>query len=157
MNKNSYIWRQPDIIYWSQIIVDSYQKLLNKRLIESDNTPEEISQALFNAPFIVVSHGVQADPIFNYGNQAALKLWSISWEKLIQTPSRLSAEPVNRATRRVMLEQAATKGYIDNYQGVRITTTGKKFSIQEAIIWNLTDKSGKKCGQAATFSHWKWL
>ncbi|MGD1922010.1 MAG: MEKHLA domain-containing protein [Pleurocapsa sp.] len=157
MNQNSYIWRQPEIVRWSQIILDSYQQLLNKKIIDSNNNPGEISQALFNAPFVVVSHGIQADPIFNYGNQAALKLWSISWDRLIQTPSRLSAEPANRATRSSMLEQAATKGYIDNYQGVRITTTGKRFLIDQAIIWNLTDESGEKCGQAATFSNWKWL
>ena len=130
---------------------------LGEELITHKNSSEELSQALFDAPFVVVSHGIQADPIFNYGNQTALQLWSISWDKLIQTPSRLSAEPVNRATRLTMLEQAATKGYIDNYQGVRVATTGERFSIKQAIIWNLTDKSGQRCGQAATFSNWQWL
>ena len=151
------IWQQPEIIRWSQILADSYQQLLGKQLIEPANTPEELAEALYYAPFVVVSHDTQADPVFNYGNQTALKLWSISWETFIQTPSRLSAEPVNRATRAAMLEQAATKGYIDNYQGVRISTTGKRFALERAIIWNLTDESGAKCGQAATFYHWTWL
>ena len=151
------IWQQPEIIRWSQILANSYQKLLGKKLIETATTPLELAEALYHAPFAIVSHDTQADPVFNYGNQTALKLWSISWEKLIQTPSRLSAEPVNRATRAAMLERAATQGYIDNYQGVRISTTGKRFAIERAIIWNLTDESGEKCGQAATFSDWTWL
>lgn len=151
------IWRQPEIIRWSQILNNSYQRLLNKPLINLDLTPEELSQALFNAPFVVVSHGTQEDPIFNYGNQTALQLWSISWDKLIQTPSRLSAEAENRETRAKMLEQAATQGYIDNYEGIRISTTGRRFAIAQAIIWNLSNELGQPCGQAATFSDWKWL
>lgn len=150
-------WQQPRIIRWSQILSSSYQQLLGKELINNASTPQQLSQALFHAPFVLVSHDTQADPIFNYGNRAALQLWSISWDQLIQTPSRLSAESVNRRTRSAMLEQAATKGYIDNYQGIRISTTGQRFAIERAIIWNLTDESGRKCGQAATFSAWQWL
>ncbi len=81
----------------------------------------------------------------------------MNWEELIATPSRLTAEPVNRETRAVMLEQAAKQGYISNCQGIRISSTGKRFLIEQAIIWNLTDEFGQKCGQAATFSDWKWL
>ena len=157
MDDNLLIWQQPKIIRWSQILANNYQQLLGQKLLDSDNTTEELSKALFHAPFVVVSHGIEADPIFNYGNQTALQLWSISWNELIRTPSRLSAEPVNRATRAAMLEQAAAKGYIDNYQGIRITTTGKRFAIEQAIIWNLTNELGKKCGQAAAFSNWQWL
>jgi hypothetical protein len=157
MDANSLIWQQPKVIRWSQILANSYQQLLGRKLLNTANTPQALAQALFNAPFVVVSHDTQTDPIFNYGNQTALQLWSITWDEFIQIPSRLSAETENRATRSAMLEQAATKGYIDNYQGVRISTTGNRFAIQQAIIWNLSDESGQKCGQAATFSDWVWL
>ena len=156
MQNDLLIWQQPEVIRWSQILVNSYQQLLGKQLVNGINSPEELSKALFYAPFAVVSHGTQADPIFNYGNQTALQLWSISWDKLIQTPSRLSAEPVNRATRSAMLKQAADRGYIDNYEGIRISTTSKRFLIKQAIIWNLDNEKGIKCGQAATFSNWEW-
>ena len=157
MQNSLLIWQQPEVVSWSQILVKSYQQLLGKQLVNGVNSPGELSKALFYAPFALVSHGTQTDPIFNYGNQTALQLWSISWDELVQTPSRLSAEPVNRATRSAMLEQAAAKGYIDNYEGVRISTTGKKFSIEQAIIWNLVDEKETYCGQAATFSNWTWL
>lgn len=149
------IWQQPEIIRQSQILARSYRQLLAKELINTN--PERLAEALFHAPFVLVSHGTQADPILNYGNQTALQLWSMSWQQLTTTPSRLTAEPVNRATRTAMLEQAAHQGYIDNYRGIRISRTGKRFLIERAIIWNLTDESGQKCGQAATFSSWKWL
>lgn len=149
--------KMPEIIRWSQILVNSFRQLLGKDIIASGDTGEELALALFTAPFVVVSHNTQADPIFNYGNQQALQLWSITWEQFTQTPSRFSAEPVNRITRAAMLQQAASQGYIDNYQGVRISSTGQRFLIKQAIIWNLTDEFGKKCGQAATFSNWDWI
>lgn len=151
------IWKQPEIIRWSQILANSFQRLLDRQLIDNCTTPEQLAAALFHAPFVVVSHGIQADPILNYGNQAALQLWDTNWDKFTQTPSRLTAETVNRAIRAKMLEQAAQQGYIDNYCGVRISSTGRRFFIETAIIWNLTDESEKSCGQAATFSEWHFL
>jgi MEKHLA domain len=151
------IWKQPEIICWSQILANSFQRLLNDRLIANSATPEQLAEALFHAPFVVVSHGTQPEPILNYGNQAALRLWDTSWDKFTQTPSRLTAETVNQATRAKMLEQAAKQGYIANYCGVRISSTGQRFLIKAGIIWNLTDESGKSCGQAATFSEWNFL
>ncbi len=150
------VWKRPAIISWSQILVDSFQQLTGNKLVELE-TPEKMAKALFFAPFAIVSHGIQTDPIFNYGNQTALKLWEITWDNFTTMPSKLSAEAENRETRAVMLQQAATKGYIDNYRGVRISTTGKRFLIEKAIVWNLQDSEGKKCGQAATFSHWTFL
>lgn len=151
------IWQQPEIIRWSQIMAESYQQLLGKNLIDSVNTPKQLAKALFHAPFVLVSHGIQTVPIFNYGNQTALQLWSLSWEEFTATPSASSAEPVARAERAVMLEQAAEKGYIENYQGMRISNMGKRFLIKQVTIWNLTDEFGNKCGQAATYPSWEWL
>ena len=150
------IWQQPETIRWSQLLSSSFRQLLDRELIEAQ-TPEQLARELFHAPWAIVSHGIQADPIFNYANQTALKLWSMNWDEFTKTPSRLSAEPVNRATRAAMLEQAAKQGYIDNYQGVRISTTGERFLIEKAIVWNLSDESGQKCGQAATFKSWQLL
>ena len=150
------IWQQPETIRWSQVLSASFRQLLDKELIEAQ-TPEQLARELFHAPWAIVSHGIQADPIFNYGNQTALELWSMNWDEFTKTPSRLSAEAVNRATRSEMLEKAAKQGYIDNYQGVRISSNGERFLIEKAIVWNLTDESGQKCGQAATFRSWQWL
>ena len=155
-HSDSYLWQQPEVIRWSQILAQSYQQLLGKELFPS-NTPEELAKALFHASFVIVSHGTQTDPIFNYGNQTALQLWSLSWEEFTKTPSRHTAEPVNRETRAIMLEQAAKQGYIDNYRGVRISSTGKRFLIEQAVIWNLKDECDRFCGQAATFPKWTWL
>ena len=151
-------WQQPRILRWSEILARSYQQLLGKKLIDGDFTnTRDLSKALFHAPFVVVSHGTQADPILNYGNQTALKLWSMDWQQLTKTPSRLTAEPVNRADRTSMLDRVTQQGYIDDYRGIRISNTGQRFLIERATVWNLSDETGNICGQAATFAHWTWL
>ena len=150
-------WQQPEIIRWSQIMANSYRQLLGKNLIASVDTPEQLAKALFYAPFVLVSHGTQADPIFNYGNQTALQLWSLSWDEFIKTPSAKSAEPLAREERAMMLKQAKAQGYIENYAGVRISSQGKRFLIKQVTLWNLTDETGQKCGQAATYPCWEWL
>ena len=151
------IWQQPEIIRWNQIIAQSYQRFFGKNLIDSVNTPKELAKALFYAPFFLVSHDSQANPIFNYANQTALQLWSLSWEEFTKTPSAESAEPIAREERAIMLRQATEQGYIENYQGVRISSKGKRFMLKQAKVWNLRDEIGRKCGQAATGYSWEWL
>jgi hypothetical protein len=55
------------------------------------------------------------------------------------------------------MARAARDGYVDDYRGVRISSSGKRFLIEEAIVWNLVDAAGNRVGQAATFSQWKPL
>lgn len=162
---NDSLCLQPQIISWTQVLLDNFEQLLGYELISRDGNEAEQAKALFQADFVVVSHGTQADPVLNYGNQTALNLWVMDWHGFTQTPSRLTAEPVNRAQRAKMLAQAQTQGYIDDYSGVRVASNGQRFFIQQAIIWNLSDhqtnksepKSGQKLGQAATFSQWQLM
>ena len=72
-------------------------------------------------------------------------------------PSRLTAEAPDRAARARLLAQVAAQGFIDDYAGVRISRAGKRFLIERATVWNLTDDQGRLCGQAATFQTWRLL
>jgi MEKHLA domain len=151
------IWSKPEIVTWTQIILDSYHKLIGEELCDRKTSAIAQSKTLYFAPFVLVSHGNQTDPIFNYGNQTALKLWEMSWEVLTQTPSRLTAEPMNREERQQMLKQVNERGFVDNYRGMRISSTGKRFYIEKTTIWNLIDSTGNYCGQAATYTEWNYL
>jgi len=154
---SSQIWTDPAIREWTQLLLNSFRHWIGRELLERVGDSDYQAHALFQAPFVVVSHGREADPLLNYGNQVALKLWELSWEQLVKTPSRLTAEPVNRAERERMLEQAGERGYVDTYRGVRITSTGRRFLVENALIWNVVDAEGQRVGQAATFSEWTWL
>lgn len=117
----------------------------------------ELAEKLFHAPFVLVSHGMEADPVLNYGNAAALALWEMSWMELTRTPSRLTAEAPNREERARLLAAVTARGYIDNYSGVRISKTGRRFKISSATVWNLLTEGGLPCGQTAMFEQWEFL
>ena len=150
-------WNNPKIIQWTQYLLDSYALLVKQELIPRDGTPIEQAERLFNSSFVVASHGLQDDPVLNYGNQTALDLWEMGWGAFTQTPSRLTAEPVNRDERARMLQQAQIQGYISDYRGVRISRTGKRFLVEQATIWTIQKPDGTALGQGATFSDWKFL
>jgi hypothetical protein len=156
-------WNTQAIATHTQRLLNSFQRCTGKSLLPSD--PESASgepsqnlvQQLFEAPFVVVSHGTQADPIFNYGNRKALELWELSWDELTQMPSRKTAEPELRGARSQMLTEALQKGYVDSYEGIRISSTGRRFRMRDGMIWNVEDDAGRRWGQAATFSRYEFL
>ena len=120
-------------------------------------TGEALARALADAPFVVVSHGTQADPILNYGNRAALALWEMEWDEFTRTPSRLTAEAPERTERARLLAAVAQHGFIDDYSGIRISKTGRRFRIFQATVWNLEAETGQPCGQAAMFDRWEFV
>ena len=76
---------------------------------------------------------------------------------LTQTPSRYTAEPIHRDERTDLLARTTRDGYVDDYRGIRISSTGRRFQIDQATVWNLIDQQAAYAGQAATFSDWRPL
>jgi PAS domain-containing protein len=150
-------WNRPEQIEWVHFLLTSFHHWTGLELIERAGSANEQAEALFSAPFIVVSHDGQDDPILNYGNRAALDLWEVTWEDLCRTPSRLTAEPIDQVERARMLAEAQIRGYISDYRGIRISKTGRRFFVEHALVWNVLNGDGKMVGQAATFSQWKRL
>ena len=151
------IWQKPWVQEWTQYVLNSYAQLVKQELTAREGTLQEQAKRLFKSTFVVASHGLQNDPILNYGNQTALDLWEMDWEQFTHTPSRLTAEPVNREERARMLKQARTHGYISDYRGIRISRSGKRFLVERATVWNIHKPDGTPLGQAATFSDWTYL
>lgn len=146
-------WQRPAVMQHTELLLTSFERVVGQPLLpDLAQTAEGRSQQLFEVPFVVVSHGVEADPIFNYGNQRALNLWETHWEAMIQMPSRLTAEPMNREERSHILSETARQGYVTGYSGVRISTTGRRFRILDVTIWDVMDADGVKQGQAATYN-----
>ena len=134
------------------LLTDSYARLTGKPLIEglqADLSQQICTDLLWGAPVAIVSHGVESDPVFNYGNALALKLFEYSWEEFTQLPSRFSAEADQREARAELLAQVSRHGFFDGYHGVRVSQQGKRFKILDATIWNVLDVAGVKHGQAA--------
>lgn len=153
----NFIWQNDSIIAHTQLLAWSFRKWTGRDLLPGLFNREGLARYIFEAPFVVVSHGTETDPVLNYGNQTALNLWEMSWEEFTHTPSRLTAEMPNREERARLLEKVSRNGFIDDYSGVRISQSGRQFEISNAMVWNLVSERGEPRGQAATFSKWKFL
>jgi hypothetical protein len=150
-------WKNSAVIAQTQLIARSLKAFKQRDLLPGIFSPADFAEKIFHAPFVLVSHGTEADPVLNYGNAAALALWEMSWEELTRTPSRLTAEALNREERARLLAAVTARGFIDDYSGIRISKTGRRFRIAQATVWNLISESGRPAGQAAMFSRWEFL
>jgi hypothetical protein len=141
----------------AELILSSLFRMTGRNLVDPGLPDKDRYKALFEALFCVVSHNTEADPIFNYGNKAALELFEISWAEFTRLPSRLSAEQQNREEREKLLARVSEHGFIDDYRGVRVSSSGKRFLVEDAIVWNLIDENGIYRGQAAVLYKWSKL
>jgi hypothetical protein len=151
------VWQADSVIAHTRVLARSFRKFTGRDLLPGLFNPAGLAKYVFEAPFVVVSHGTEADPVLNYGNAATLALWEMSWAELTRTPSRLTAEAPNREERARLLEAVTKRGFIDDYSGVRISKSGRRFRINRATVWNLLAADGKSCGQAATFGKWEFI
>jgi hypothetical protein len=136
------------------LIAESFERLTGKPLIVG--TPD-IIRGLWLSPSVIVAHGTEPDPIFFFGNKAALVLFEMPASAFLSLPSRLSAEAAEREERARFMDRVARNGFVDDYSGIRISAKGRRFRIQDATVWNLVDAAGDIHGQAATFDHWTFL
>jgi hypothetical protein len=134
--------------------VDSFRQWTGKPLFEV-RSDEPLRDQLYGAQIAVLSHGTEANPVLNYGNHTALQLWEMDWDTFTRTPSRLTAEPMEREERDRFFKLVTENGFVDNYTGVRISSTDKRFYIMKATVWNLIDEAGVYRGQAAAFTDYK--
>ena len=138
-------------------LLASLRQWTGRDLAQPALSPEEQAREVFHAPFVLLSHNTAPDPILNYANQTALRLFDLSWEELTVMPSRLTAEAPAQADRARLLAEVSSRGFIDDYCGIRIARNGRRFLIERATVWNLIDENGAPYGQAATFSEWQFI
>jgi hypothetical protein len=119
-----------------RLMRDSLRRWTGRDLVPRGVTEQKAARWLYHAPFAVVSHNAEPDPVFTYGNLTALRLFEMSWEEFTRLPSRLSAEPMNQQERTRLLEQVTRHGWVDSYSGVRISARGRRFLIRNATVWN---------------------
>ena len=151
------IWKTDFVVAHTAFLARSLKHWTGRELVSGVSDPLELAQKVFEAPFVLVSHDTEPDPVLNYGNRTAQVLWEMPWAELTRTPSRLTAEAPNREERARLLAEVARHGFIDDYSGVRISKTGRRFRISRATVWNLLTADGRPGGQAAMFDRWEYL
>ena len=143
------------IIKLSILLSNSY-KLLTGRDLEVSASNTDLAKTLYYSEKVILAHDGTENPCFTYANVTAQRLWEIPWNDFIGMPSKYSAEADERSQRQKLLNKVSEQGFIDDYQGIRISKSGKRFFIQGVTVWNLL-KDNQKCGQAAAFNKWQFL
>ena len=158
-------WLTPAAQARAVCLLTSYRRAFGSPLIAglaADAPPQGLAQELFASDAVVLAHD-GADPNGDpgprliYANRAALRLWQRPWAAMVGMPSKLTAEPAERASRRQALITAQAQDAIEGYRGIRIDSRGRRFQIEGARLWTLRDGTGLACGQAARVSHRWWL
>ncbi len=134
------------------LLADSYARLVGEPLVPQGADARWLYR---EAPFAVLAHSTDPDPCFVYANRCAQACFEYSWEEFLGLPSRLSAEPTDRAERQRLLDQVARKGFLAGYSGIRVAKSGRRFLIEDGVVWELIDRQGLRHGQAATFRTWR--
>lgn len=139
--------RNDGLRVWQHRIALSYQRVIGEPLAAD---PAE----LYVHPWVLLCHGTQADPLFVYANLTAQRLWERTLAEFLGWPSRLTAPEEERSQRAAAL---ASGQVVRGYSGVRVSATGRRFRILDAVIWPVVDDSEAVVGQAAAVPRWEYL
>jgi len=137
--------------HFFDLLTGSYRRLTGEDLVAP---PRDARWLYEDAPFAVLAHNTDPDPLFVYANRCAQGCFELGWDDIVGMPSRLSAEAPERSERQRLLEAVARDGFVRGYRGIRVAKSGRRFFIEDGVIWQLIDKAGVFRGQAATFSRW---
>lgn len=134
----------------------SYRQLTGEDVVEDDSSGD-IGDALYEADDLLLCHDGAADPLFTYANEAAQQVFELGWNEFIGMPSRLSAAPDAQTDRNELISQATESGFFTGYSGVRVSSSGRKFVIQDAVLWRVSDEAGHVLGLACRVPKWRYV
>jgi len=144
--------KDPDFF---DLLVSSYVRFVGAEpafLAGGEATPEWLYE---RASHCVLAHDTDRVPRFIYANRAAQTCFEYEWDEIVGLPSYLSAEPGDRLERQRLLDAVRRDGFATGYSGLRIAKSGRRFWIEDGVLWQLVDKAGMRRGQAASFGRWR--
>ena len=139
-------------------LVRSFRALTGRALLPERLAPDDLTAAARSAPFALLSHGTERDPLLNFANTVAVAVFALEDSDVGSMPTRLTAAPQDQAARAAIMADVAARGFTDAYSGPRVSRDGRRFSIRDATVWNVRaledGGTGVACGQAAMFASW---
>jgi MEKHLA domain len=138
------------------LLAGSYSRLTGAPLVPPEHDNQYAARWLYEeAPYCVLAHNKDPDPVFIYGNKAAQTCFEYTWDELTCLRSRLSAEEPNREERQRLLDLVQSHGFATGYRGLRIARSGRRFWIENVTVWQLIDRGGVLRGQGAIYRQWR--
>ena len=142
--KGSLIGEVEKINKFLEFAEQSFNKYTDKLLPLEKN--KDLLSSFDECVLPIASHDTNG--FFNYLNKAALSLFKVTKDQVIGRSTTMTAPKSEQKQRNELLNQVNSHGFIDNYKGIRVTSDGELFQIEDATIWNVVDKNSHKMGQA---------
>lgn len=140
---------------FADLLIGSYRRVVGGRLLPGAVEAGDSTRWLYEeAPFPVLAHDTSTDPVFVYANRAAQRCFEYGWAEFVGMPSRLAAQEPERADRDKFMAAVRRHGFADQYRGLRIAKSGRRFWIENTTVWNVIDRNGSAHGQAALIPLW---
>ena len=139
------------------LLRSSLKRCTGLDIVTPDLDARSAAAAIFYAPWALLSHNADHDPRFTYANRTGLRLFGIPPDELAQHHSSETTLPEDRPERERLLARVRHCGFVNDYSGVRVSTTGVRFMVKNAVVWNMLDAQGRYTGQAAMFRCWRYL
>jgi hypothetical protein len=136
------------------ILATSYATVAGEPLVPAGMPDAEAATWLYEAPFALLAQDTSPDPLFVYANLTAQERFEYNWDEFVGLPSRLSAGGLAREERRVFMDAVRLRGYAEDYRGLRITKSGRRFWIEDTTVWNVISLQSGLVGQAALIRRW---
>ncbi len=133
-----------DIIDHVKLLHDSLKKLTGRGLCERmgisdtvmDSNVDTYNNICLNDRFVLVSHGIQEDPVYNFSNQAGLEAFVRSWDQFIKLPSRQSVvfQSFDEELRIKLMKRVTDDGYVEGASGIRVRGDDKFIRLVDAVV-----------------------
>jgi len=150
-------WTDDELRTRARWLLNSYRHWAGEDLIElpggggGGDDDARRARALFEAPLAVLAHDTRPDPLCVYANAAALAAFELTLSEAASFATSRTVEPAAREERSAALARAAEAGLLSGYRGMRVSTTGRRFQIEDGRIWTVLDDDGRRVGLAASF------
>ena len=140
---------------WERMMQEEDLSTPEKTVLSDLDPTMRYEQICSNDHYVLISHGTEADPIYNFGNKAALDAFHRSWHDLIILPSAKSVvlRSEDEVLRNELFRKVANDGYVQAASGIRVRDDGRFIKLVDAVVWNCYDQAndGRYIGQAAFF------
>lgn len=115
--------------------VKTYDDESKSKLIEREYIYKNIC---LNDRWVLISHGIEDDPIYNFVNIAGLQAFHRTWDEVRKTPSRESVvlQSKDEGLRIILMEKVTKNGFVEGASGIRVRGDGQFVRLVDAVVRN---------------------
>lgn len=128
------------------LINKSYKESFNDTLVPFLDAHDLVLK-LHHAPYPLFAYDGNDSPKYTYMNLAAQRLFKVTQEEVEHlSVTETTAETLRKNLLNFILEVKSKKRYV-SYSGLRITTTGEQFRLENAYLWAIYNNQKQYIGQ----------